>query len=218
MRVYIRRMFASEAAIRAMKFRFSTACDPQMSIQSPLVLVPLRTLWTNIVSRLGPIHRLPFLDPKRRIHETTSSQMPLQMTLRGVRTVAEVASIFPDVEVSKRGCNTQATHSIYSIYFLSVRSVSKRATRNFLRASLWLTEKPALGKMHPLFELHGERHRFLLRKTFLPFSIDRVLSRPNVPPPFPFFARYARTTCTGQIQKKRLFIRDLFLFTFRNNL
>lgn len=119
--VNVRRMFAPEAAIGAMKFRLSAANCPQMRVQCPLVLVPLGTLWANVVPRLDTIHRTPFLDPERGIHEATSGQMPLQMALRGVRTVAEVASIFLDVEIEEQCCNTQAVTRI-SIQFCYIFS------------------------------------------------------------------------------------------------
>ena len=104
--VNVWRMFASQAAIWVMKFRFSAANCPQMRVQRPLVLVPLGTLGANVVPRLDTIHRSPLLDPERGIHEATPGQMPLQMALRGVRTVAEVASIFLDVEIEHHRCNT----------------------------------------------------------------------------------------------------------------
>lgn len=135
--VNIRRMFAPEAAIGAMKFRFSAANCPQMRVQCPLVLVPLGTLWANVVPRLDSIHRSPFLDPERGIHEATSGQMPLQMALRGVWTVAEVASIFLDVEIENQCCNTQVVIEYrysFVIYFplFGDNSNRKISFRSFL--------------------------------------------------------------------------------------
>lgn len=80
-----------------------------MSVQSSFVLVTLRALGANVVPRLHSIHRVSFLDRERRVHEASSGQMPLQMALRRVRTVAEVASIFPDPVLPRRSWNTKVT-------------------------------------------------------------------------------------------------------------
>lgn len=107
-RVNVRRMFAPQGAIRALKLRLAAASDTQMCIQRTLVLVALRALWTHKISRLHSIDAAPLLNREGRVHEAPSGQMALQMSYRRIWTVAETATTPANViTTERRRCNKQ---------------------------------------------------------------------------------------------------------------
>lgn len=128
-RIDVRSVFTLQAAVRTMELWLAAAHRTQMRDQCSLVLVSLGTLWANIVPGLDPVLRVPLLDPERGIHEASSGQVPLQVALRRVRTVAEVASIFLDVAVTKRCWNTQATLNVQIFHFHVPPNRTKFSTR-----------------------------------------------------------------------------------------
>lgn len=109
MRINVARVFASQAAIRALEFRLTIARRTQMRVQGTLVLVALRALGTYVVPRFQPIHVAPFLDREGRIHEASPGQVAFQMARCRIRTIAETATILADIifAVERRCCNRQ---------------------------------------------------------------------------------------------------------------
>lgn len=108
MSVDVGRMLALEAAVRATKLRLPTAGHPEMSVQRSLVLVTLGASRTDVISRLHEVEGTSRLDRERGIHEAAHVYVALEMSLRGIRTIAEIATvlgrrIFP---LLRRRCNT----------------------------------------------------------------------------------------------------------------
>lgn len=106
-RVNVGRVFALQAAIRALELGLAAARGTQVCVQRALVLVALRASRANVVLGFYFIHTAPHLDREGRVHEAASGQVTLQVTRRRVRTVAEVAPILADAAtaVERRRCN-----------------------------------------------------------------------------------------------------------------
>lgn len=108
-RVYVGRVLAPEAAIRAAEFRLPAAGSAQMGVQRSFVLVPLRTVRANVVPGLHHVHHVPVLHAERGVHEAALGDVPFQVALGRVGAVAEAASELSDPVVWEWDCNTQAT-------------------------------------------------------------------------------------------------------------
>lgn len=103
-RINVARVFAFQAAIWTLKFRFAIARRTQVRIQGALVLIALRTFRAYIVSRFQSVHGAPFFDREGRIHEAAPRQVTFQMTHRRIWTIAETATILADILAVERRC------------------------------------------------------------------------------------------------------------------
>lgn len=110
-RVDIGRVFALQAAIRALELGLVAARGTQMRVQGALVLVALRALGADVVPGLDSVHVAPRLDREGRVHEAAPGQVTFQMARRRVRAVAEAAAILADLIAveRRRRCNRQRT-------------------------------------------------------------------------------------------------------------
>jgi len=108
-RVNVGRVFAPQATIRTLKFRFTTARSTQMRVECTFVLVALRTPGTHVFPGLDLVHAATRFNRKGRILEAASGQVAFQMARGRVWTIAETATVFTNVAaiLLLRCCNRE---------------------------------------------------------------------------------------------------------------